>query len=38
MGCKTVVTESPAEYVALKESAPEGCRVLTVEEMLKENM
>ena len=38
MDCKTVVTESPAEYVALKENAPEGYRVITVEEMLTENM
>lgn len=38
MNCKNIVTESPAEYVALKETAPDGCRVLTVEEMLLENM
>jgi Fe-S oxidoreductase len=38
MGCKTVVTENPAEYVALKETCPEGYRVITVEEMLMENM
>ena len=38
MGCKTIVTESPDEYVSLKESCPEGYRVITVEEMLLENM
>lgn len=38
MGCKTVVTENTAEYLALKATAPEGCRVITVEEMIKENM
>ncbi len=38
MGCKTVVTENPDEYVSLKESCPEGYRVISVEEMLLENM
>lgn len=38
MGCTAVVTECPAEYVALKSTAPDGCRVLTVEQMLLENM
>lgn len=38
MDCKTVVTENPAEYVFLKEMCPDGCRVLSVEEMLLENM
>ncbi|MBE5740847.1 MAG: (Fe-S)-binding protein [Clostridiales bacterium] len=38
MGCKTVVTENPAEYVALKAACPEGYRVLSVEEMILENM
>ncbi len=38
MNCKTLVTESPAEYVALKETAPDGYRVLSVEEMICENM
>ena len=38
MDCKTVVTENPAEYVMLKETAPEGYRVITVEQMLLENM
>lgn len=37
MACKTVVTENPAEYVALKETCPEGYRVISVEEMLLEN-
>lgn len=38
MGCTTVVTECPAEYVALSATAPEGYRVITVEQMIKENM
>ncbi len=38
MDCKTVVTENPAEYVMLKETAPEGYRVITVEQMLLENI
>lgn len=38
MDCKTVVTENPAEYVALKETCPDGYRVITVEEMILENM
>lgn len=38
MGCTALVTECPAEYVALKSTAPEGCRVLSIEEMLLENM
>ena len=38
MDCKTVVTENPAEYVALKATCPEGYRVITVEQMLMENM
>ncbi|MBO7169710.1 MAG: (Fe-S)-binding protein [Clostridia bacterium] len=38
MNCKTLVTESPAEYVALKETAPDGYRVVSVEEMIAENM
>ena len=38
MDCKTVVTENPAEYVALKQTAPEGYRVISVEQMLLENM
>ena len=38
MECKTVVTESPAEYVALKATEPDGYRVITVEDMLIENM
>ena len=38
MNCKTLVTESPAEYVALKATVPEGYRVVSVEEMLMENM
>ena len=38
MGCRTLVTESPAEYVALKAAAPQGDRVISVEEMLLENL
>ena len=38
MGCKTVVTENPAEYVALKATCPDGYRVISIEEMLLENM
>lgn len=38
MNCKTVVTENPAEYVALKATFPEGYRVISVEEMILENM
>ena len=38
MDCKTVVTENPAEYVALKATNPEGYRVISVEEMILENM
>lgn len=37
MDCKTLVTENPAEYVMLKVTAPDGCRVLSIEEMLLEN-
>lgn len=38
MECRTLVTESPAEYVSLKASCPEGCDVLSIEEMLLENL
>lgn len=38
MDCKTLVTENPAEYVALKATCPEGYRVISMEEMLLENM
>ncbi len=38
MDCKTVVTENPAEYVALKATCPDGYRVLSVEEIILENM
>ena len=38
MDCKTLVTESPAEYVCLKATCPEGCSVLSVEEMLLQNL
>lgn len=38
MDCKTIVTENPAEYVALKATCPEGYRVISVEEMILENV
>ncbi len=38
MGCKTVVTENPAEYELLKSVCPDGCRVVTVEQMITENL
>ena len=38
MDCKTVVTENPAEYVAMKATAPNGYRVISMEEMILENM
>ncbi len=36
--CKTFVTENPAEYELLKANAPAGCRVITVEQMVLENL
>ena len=38
MDCKTIVTENPAEYVVLKATCPDGYRVISVEEMIMENM
>ena len=38
MDCKTLVTENPAEYEALKATCPCGYRVITVEQMIMENM
>ena len=38
MDCRTVVTENPSEYEALRASAPQGFRVISVEEMILENM
>ena len=38
MDCRTLVTENPDEYIALKLSCPDGYRVIIVEEMLLENM
>ncbi|MBQ3219500.1 MAG: (Fe-S)-binding protein [Clostridia bacterium] len=38
MDCKTVVTENPAEYVALKATKPDGYNVISVEEMILENL
>lgn len=38
MGCKTLVTENPAEYELLKATCPDGFEVLSIEEMLSENL
>ena len=38
MGCKTLVTENPAEYVMLKRTTPDGYRVISAEEMILENI
>lgn len=38
MGCKTLVTENPAEYVMLKATCPEDKRIISVEEMILENI
>ena len=38
MGVTTLVTENPAEYAALKAAAPEGCRAISIEEMILENV
>lgn len=38
MDIKTLVTENPAEYAALKATAPDGCRAISVEEMILENL
>lgn len=38
MDCKTIVTENPAEYICLKETVPSGYRVITVEQMIEENL
>ena len=38
MDCKTLVTESAHEYAALAATVPDGYRVITVEEMILENM
>ena len=38
MDAKTLVTENPAEYAALKATAPEGCRAISIEEMILENI
>ncbi len=37
-GCRTLVTESPDEYVLLRDNAPENCRAITTEEMVAENL
>jgi Fe-S oxidoreductase len=38
MGVTTLVTENPSEYVALKAASDEGCRVISIEEMILENL
>lgn len=38
MGCFTLVTENPAEYELLKANAPEKFRLISVEEMVLENL
>ncbi len=38
MGSKTIVTENPAEYVMLKATCLDGYRVISIEEMIMENM
>ncbi len=38
MGCKTLVCENPDEHVLLSENAPIGCRAITIEEMILENL
>ncbi len=38
MGCKTLVSENPDEHVLLKATAPKGYRVITIEEMILENL
>lgn len=38
MGCKTLVTENPDEHVLLIKTAPKGYKVLTIEEMILENL
>ena len=38
MDRKTIVTENPAEYVCLKETLPADCRIISIEQMIEENM
>jgi Fe-S oxidoreductase len=38
MNCDTVVTENPAEYELLKANVPQGKRVISIEQMIIENM
>jgi len=38
MDCKVIVTEQPAEYEILKANLKEGVRVVSIEEMLLENV
>ncbi len=38
MDCKIIVTENPAEYVCLKATEPEGYKVISVEQMIEENI
>ena len=38
MGSKVIVTENPDEHVLLEQTKPEGYKVLTIEEMILENL
>ena len=38
MHCHTLVCENPDEHVFLNATAPEGCRAITLEEMVLENL
>ncbi len=38
MECKTVVTENPSEYVMLKNTAPSGYTVISIERAITENL
>ncbi len=38
MNCHTLVTENPDEHVLLAKTAPKGYKVITVEEMILENL
>lgn len=38
MNCKVLVTENPDEHILLAKTAPEGYKVITIEEMILENL
>jgi Fe-S oxidoreductase len=38
MGCRVLVTENPDEHVLLAKTAPKGYKVITIEEMILENL